>query len=165
MTIGAGTPVGDGRIGTARRDWMRPVVLGGLGLVFLAVLQPAGEPGFAFYWLVYGVLTVAGGRWIRTFGVDLTPDFARVRGFRQRSVAWRHVQAVVRHKRLGTGVVRLLLESVELVTLKAPTWSRGSSTARCEREFHLIGECWLAPRGQSWRPQRPEAPRLPAAAP
>jgi len=164
MTIGARAPVGGGRIRTTRRDWMRPVVFGGVGLVFFADLRKAGEPGFAFDWLVYGVLAVAGCLWIRTFAGDLTPELARVRGFRQRIVPWPpHVQAVVRHKRLGSGVVRPILEGGELVTLTARTCSRGSRTATYERDFPLIGERWLARRGQSWRPQRPETPRLPAA--
>jgi hypothetical protein len=149
----------DVRIRTSGLDWMGPVVLGGLGLM-LAALPGTGQPGFALYWLIYGALMVAEGLWMRTFGVDLRPEFAGVRAFRKRRLPWPQVQAVVRHRRLGTWVVRLILESGELVTLRAPTSPWGSSAARYERDFHAIGQCWLTHRGQSWRPQRPEAPPL-----
>lgn len=170
MSIGARAPVGDGRISTVRRDWMGTVVLGGLGLVVFTVLGKAGEPGLDFYALVYGVLTVAAGLWMRTFAMDLRPEamdlrpeLARARGFRQPIVPWpAHVQAVAGHTRSGSGVVRPILESGTLVRRKAPTCSRGPSTARHERDFALIGERRLA-HGQSWRPRRPEAPRLQAA--
>lgn len=66
-------------------------------------------------------------------------------------------------QRLGTWVVRLILESGELVRLRAPTCTWRSNAARYERDFHSIGECWLAHRGQSWRPLCPEAPRMPVA--
>ena len=160
MDIGQGTAEADVRIRPSGREWIGSVVLGGLGLVLAAFLR-AGQPGFALYWLVYGAMMLAGGASMRTFGVDLTPEFVRVRAFRRRIVFWPQVQAVVRHRRLGTWVVRLILESGELVTLRAPTCSWGSNTARYERDFHSIGQCWLAHRGQLWRPQRPEAPRLP----
>ena len=164
MSIGAVAPAADVRIRTSRRDWMASVVPGGLGLVLvLPALPRSGQPGFAAYWLVYGALMLAAGACMRTFGVDLTAVFAGVRAFRRRRVPWSQVPAVVRHRRLGTWVVRLILESGELVTLRARTYTWRSNAARYEQEFHSIGECWLAHRGQSWRPLCPEAPRLPVA--
>ena len=109
--------------------------------------------------LVAGCLWVVGGSWIRTLGVDLTPESAIVRGVRRRSVSWPEVQAVVRVK--GGWCVQLILESGEAVTLRAPTLSVwGSGGAEFEGDFHRIGQWWLAHRGESWRPVRPEAPSL-----
>jgi hypothetical protein len=103
MSIGAVAPVADVRIRTSRRDWMASVVPGGLGLVLAALLR-TGQPGFALYWLVYGALMLAGGACMRTFGVDLTAEFAGVRAFRRRRVSWSQVQAVVRHRGLARGL-------------------------------------------------------------
>src|SRR5665647_2835884 len=85
--------------------------------------------------LVAGCLWVVGGLWIRTLGVDLTPESAIVRGVRRRSVSWPEVQAVVRVK--GGWCVQLILESGEAVTLRPPTLSVwGSGGAEFEGDFH-----------------------------
>src|ERR1035437_6078620 len=75
LTIVQSAAEADVRIRTSGLDWMGPVVLGGLGLM-LAALPGTGQPGFALYWLIYGALMVAEGLWMRTFGVDLRPEFA-----------------------------------------------------------------------------------------
>jgi len=48
------------------------------------------------------------------------------------------------------------------VLLRAPKRPWGFGSAGCERDFHRIGQRWLAHRGESWRPVR-EAPPLPVA--
>ena len=58
----------------------------------------------------------------------------------------------------GSARVSLILESGERVTLRAPTTWWGLGDAQYDRDFHRIGQWWLAHRGQSWRPVRPEAP-------
>ena len=119
---------------------------------------------------------------IRTFGVDLTPEFANVRGFRRRAVPWARVQAVVSQKKPnGALAVRLLLDNGEQVTLPYPTtrrpawassgqpWARRlyprilwrKADAYYTRDSERIGQWWLAHRGLSWRPVRPEAPGAP----
>jgi hypothetical protein len=70
------------------------------------------------------------------------------------------VQAVVRYEQVGSWMVRLIPESGKPVTLRAPTSLWGFGGAAHERDFHRIGQYWLAHRGESWRPVRPEAPRL-----
>ena len=74
---------------------------------------------------------------------------------------WQQVQAVLRFDELGSRRVCLILESGRRVNLRAPTTVLGFGAARYEQEFHRIGQWWLAHRGQSWRPLRPEAPPLP----
>ena len=95
-----------------------------------------------------GVLAKAEFRGVVSTSLDAT-----------RSVSWPEVQAVVRVK--GGWCVQLILESGEAVTLRAPTLSVwGSGGAEFEGDFHRIGQWWLAHRGESWRPVRPEAPSL-----
>jgi hypothetical protein len=157
------------RIRTPRLDWM-PMLVG--GLVFLAMralelMVPVGSPGGS--WLTgYNGLLVIGGvfvlesLWIRSFGVDLTPEFANVRGLLRRHVRWDQVQAVQCFSRLGSDRVCLVLENGQVVNLRAPTISWGFGAARYEHDFHRIGQWWLAHRGPSWRPIGPEAPGAPA---
>jgi hypothetical protein len=114
-------------------------------------------------WTGLGLAFVAQGLWLRTVGVDLTPESAKVRGPRRRDVPWAEVQAVVQGRRLGVWSVRLILQDGEAVGLRAPTrtWE-GFGAVAYERDFHQIGQWWLAHRGESWRPVRAEAPRLPS---
>jgi len=99
--------------------------------------------------------------WGMTCGVDLTPESANIRGFRRRSIPWREVQAVVRYEQVGSKSVRLILENGKPVKLRAPARLLGLGGAAYDRDFHRIGQWWLAHRGESWRPLRPEAPRPP----
>jgi hypothetical protein len=105
------------------------------------------------------VLLVALMLWGMTWGVDLTPESANIRGIRRRSISWREVQAVLRYEQAGRTSVRLILENGKRVTLRAPARLWGLGAAAYDRDFHQIGQWWLAHRGESWRPLRPEAPR------
>jgi hypothetical protein len=121
-----------------------------------------GWPSLAVLQFAVGCLWVGKALWDRARGVDLTPEYANVRSLRRQSIPWKDVQAVVQYQRSGTWVVRLILESGKPVTLAAPaTWS-GFGGAQYERDFHRIGQWWLAHRGEAWGPVRPEAPQLPA---
>jgi hypothetical protein len=111
--------------------------------------------------LVIGGVLIAEMLWIQTFGVDLTRKCAVVRGIRRQSIPWQHVQAVLPFEQLGTGRVCLVLESGQRVNLRAPSSFMGLGGARYERDFHRIGQWWLAHRGQGWRPLPPEAPQPP----
>ena len=106
-------------------------------------------------------LLVAMTLWAMTWGVDLTPESANVRGIRRRSIPWREVQAVLRYEQAGSTSVRLILENGKPATLRAPMRFLGLGGAAYDRDFHQIGQWWLSHRGESWRPLRPEAPRPP----
>lgn len=89
---------------------------------------------------------------LRTFGIDLTPESAIVRGFRRRRVPWRRVQAVVgRTNPNGTSAVWLALENGQSVTLPYPATLFRAENAQFENDFHRIDRWWLAHRGDSWR--------------
>jgi hypothetical protein len=158
------------RIRTPRLDWMPMLVAGlvALGMRALELMVLAGpSPGGAWNTGQGGLLVVSGvfvleSLWIRSFGVDLTPEFANVRGLLRRQVRWDQVQAVQCFSRLGSDRVRLVVENGQVVNLRAPTISFGLGAARYEHDFHRIGQWWLAHRGPSWRPTGPEAPGGPA---
>jgi hypothetical protein len=148
------------RIRTPRHGLIGFVVYVGVCVGLAAIELSTGQPGFPMYPLGFVCLIVADSVWLRTTGVDLTAESANVRGLRRRRVPWGDVQAVVRYQRLGTWVVRLILANGQPVLLRAPSSTWGFGAANYERDFHRIGQCWLARRGQSWRPLRPEAPPL-----
>jgi len=156
-------------IRTRRGVWIQQLVMGGCWLAIgVAMMSVEREPTtrqlsfISLWWMGLGFDFVAQGLWLRTVGVDLTPELAKVRSLRRRNIPWPEVQAVVHHRRLGVWSVRLILENGEAVRLRAPTLSwEGFGAAAYERDFHQIGQWWLAHRGESWRPVRPEAPRLP----
>lgn len=165
-----GAAEADIKIRVSGRIWVSPIVIGGVCFViagiFLAAAPDPFDLSIVLHWsgwenAAVGCLWVAVGLWLRTFGVDLTPESAKLRGLRRRSIPWQDVQAVVHHRRLDTWGVRLILESGRPVMLRAPTTWWGIGTAEYERDFERLGQWWLAHRGASWRPMRPEAPSLP----
>jgi hypothetical protein len=161
VTIAEGAAEAEVKIRTPRLDWMPLLVVGGIALASVALDLATGYPR-SIPRLVFGCVFIAEMLWIRTFGIDLTRESAVVRGLRRRSIPWPDVQAVLLHDQRGAGRVSLVLEGGERVTLRAPTTFLGLGGARYERDFHRIGQWWLAHRGESWHPVRPEAPRLPA---
>jgi hypothetical protein len=155
-----GAAEADVRIRVARPDWMWILAFAGIWFATagLDVMRESPESAWP---LVLGFVLVAEALWIRSFGIDLTRESAIVRGIRRRSIPWQEVQAVLRHSQLGSGRVSLVLESGTRLTLRAPTRFWGIGGARYERDFHRIGQWWLAHRGESWRPVRTEAPWSP----
>jgi hypothetical protein len=149
----------DVQIRTARHVWIPPLVFGAVWLALATLQLLLAQHVFAVLWLALGCASLYQGKWLRTLGVDLTPEFADLRGQRRRRVAWRDVQAVVRHRRQGAWQVRLILESGKPENLRAPTTLWNFGAAQYERDFHRIGQWWLVHRGESWRPVRPEAPQ------
>ena len=160
MTIGQGAAEADVRIRAGRLTGMLVLVAGGIMLLNAAVAVTQGKSWSM--WVFVGCFIVAEGLWIWSFGVVLTPEFVKVRGIFRRSIPWRDVQAVIRFDQLGSRRVGLILERGEPVNLRAPQSTWGFGRAAYERDFQRIGQFWLANRGESWRPVRPEAPRLPA---
>lgn len=162
MTIEHHAAEDDVEIHTSRLFWVPTFALGGWELVFGAADLWLGAPRFvALGNLVVGCLMVSMALSVRTHGVDLTPQSAKLRGLRRRSVPWQDVQAVLRYQPHGDLFVRLILEDGKPVTLRAPATLLGFGGANYERDFHRIGQWWLAHRGPSWRPVRAEAPHLP----
>src|SRR5664280_308971 len=160
MTIEQGGAEADVKI-RVPRTWVgyTQFVIGGVWLVIAAAYGLRGLPWVALLGLVGGCLYLWVGLAMRIFGVDLTHDFAVVRGLRKRKVRWAEVQAVVSDDgKYGTSVVRLILDSGESVRLPFPSsyWRKGN--AQCERDFHRIDQWWIAHRGGSWRPVLPKAP-------
>jgi len=158
MTVGQGAVEANVKIRTGRHDWIWLFGFGGFLLAFAAFGRMTAEPASVMPLVVGGVF-VAEALCIRTFGVDLTPESANVRGLRRRRIPWSQVQAVLHHQQLGTRRVRLVLESGERVTLRAPTTWWGLGVAEYGADFNRIGHWWLDHRGEFWRPLRHEAPR------
>jgi len=130
--------------------------VGGLFLLAMQALQWGSRVGDVGL-IVVGGMFVGESLWMRSFGVDLTPEFANVR-LPRRYVRWDQGQAVQCFRQLGTDRVCLVLENGQVVNLRAPTISHGFGAARYEHDFHRIGKWWLAHRGPSWRQIGPEAP-------
>jgi hypothetical protein len=133
-------------------------VFGSLWLVVAMFQMLLGHGLFAAFWVAVGCASLYQGVSFRNLGVDLTPEFAEIRGRRRRSIAWRDVQGVVRHRRQGSWQVHLILENGNLEKLRAPTTLWDFGVAQYERDFDIISEWWLAHRGESWPPAYPEAP-------
>lgn len=147
------------RIRTSPLGW---VVLFGCGLYWLTSQALRwGGPREDIGLIVLGGMLVGESLWMRGFGVDLTPEFANVRGLRRQQVRWDQVQGVQLFRQLGTDRVCLVLENGQVVNLRAPHTSWGFGAARYERDLHCIGQWWVAHRGPSWRPVRPESPGAP----
>lgn len=150
----------DAKIRTPGYAWGWVLVFAGFQFALAAFfwVMPAQfwpRSGFAWFWLIFGCLSVAEALWLRTLGVDLTRESAILRGFRRRSVPWHEVQAVVRKRRFETWVVQLIPLSGKPVTLRAPTTSWSLGAAKYERDHQRIGQWWVAHRGASWRPEAP----------
>ena len=166
MTIeqGAAEAVVKIRVQT-RRAWIVFLVIGGAYLAMAAAFLRGGWPWFLLILipLPIGCCIIAFAFALRTLGVDLTPEFAVIHGFRQRhEIPWQDVQAVISHLNSNsTSAVWLLLENGESVPLRYPTsaWRKGD--APYERDFQRIDQWWLAHRGESWRPARTETPPPP----
>jgi len=147
MTIEQGAAEADVTFRVPRRLWIRLLIGGGLFLALgVVLLLRTGERWFATYWLALGCVSVTGAWRRRRFALDLTPESANLRGLRWRSVRWTEVQAVVRHRRFGEWVVRLTLDSGELVTLRDPAAWHSFGDAEHERTFQRIEQWWLAHR-------------------
>jgi hypothetical protein len=160
---GAGPPDAVVRIRSPRYVLIQPVVMAGLFLVIAGSNwtrddQIGNSPPF---WLALAGVIVAQSLWELTWGVDLTPESAVLRGVRRRSIPWREVQAIVPYEHGGSRLVRLIPQNGKPVTLRAPrSWWRLGGAAY-ERDFHRIDQWWLAHRGGSWRPV-PSGSRSPA---
>ena len=161
MTIEPDVAAADTKIRTPRYAWVWALMSAGLQFALAAffwVMPAEFRPWswFAWFWLMFGCLSVAEALWLRTLGVDLTHESAILRGFRRRTIPWHEVQAVVRKRRFDTWVVQLIPESGKPVTLRAPTTSWSLGAAKYEQDHQRIGQWWVAHRGESWCPKAPQ---------
>jgi hypothetical protein len=173
MSVENGVTEAAVRIRTPRMTWI-PLLVAALVILAMRVLEwvaPAGpSPGGSWttgdnFPLVVGGVFVLEALLIRSFGLDLTPESANVHGLRRRRVPWSQIQAVLCYRAMGADRVALVLDSGERVVLRMPAtyWGSGPATAaRYQEDFHRLGQWWLAHRGPTWRPVRPEAPLAPA---
>ena len=162
MTIEQSAAEAGVRIGPVLLSWKLSLASTLCGLLFTAQIFARGKPWVALPWLVLTCGSIVLPFVVRTLGVDLTPEAAVIRGWRQRRVPWLQVQSVVSHvKSNGTSAVQLILKHGEPVTLPFPKtlWRKGD--ARYERDLERIDQWWLAHRGDSWRPVRQEEPGPP----
>ncbi|RKS74135.1 hypothetical protein CLV35_2637 [Motilibacter peucedani] len=131
------------------------------GFMLLLALQQAisayGSPVGVLCLVTVAALNVVAALYLRSRGVVLTPQAAVVKGVRTTLVPWSQVQAVLRQRWLMTDVVVLLTLDKSL-RLRAPTAWFGFGDDEYERDYHRIGQWWLAHRGDAWVPLRPEAP-------
>ena len=162
MTVVQDAPPTVVRLRTPRHSWIPQLMAGVLWLGFAAMYRwvipdSIGWSGtLGVFWLGLGLVSIAEAFWLRTLGVDLTPESAVVRGFwRRRTIAWREIQGVVSRQRAGTWVVQLLPEHGKLMTLRAATSYFGFGVGTHVQQFHQIGQWWLAHRGVDWRPAPP----------
>ena len=164
MSVDAGVTEATVRIRTPRLGWMMLCAAGLIVIATHALEWPLiGRTGDNSAFVLGGVFVVE-SLLIRSFGIDLTSESANVRGFRRRSVPWSQIQAVWCYRQMGADRVALVLEDGERVVLRLPAtyWGSGAATAaKYQEDFHRLGQWWLAHRGPSWRPVRPEAPRAP----
>ena len=172
MSVKGGVTEATVRIRTPRMGWM-PLLA--VGLVFLAMralewIVPAGpSPGGPWSSGDNGLLVMCSvfvleSVLIRSFGIDLTPESANVRGLRRRRVPWSQIQAILGYRQMGADRVALVLDGGERVVLRMPATYLGSGAAtdvKYGEDFHRLGQWWLAHRGPCWRPVRPEAPGAP----
>jgi len=105
-----GAAAADVIIGVPGRDRVRLSVPGGWIFVPAAFTL---HSGLALFWLGPGGAVVARGLWFRRFAVHLTPGPVSPGGLRWRRLPRTRVQAVVRHRRRGAWVVRLMLHSAD----------------------------------------------------
>lgn len=133
-----------------------------LGLFFLALHATTGivlGPQWSqILWSVMICLVSLEILLLRRLGVTLTPREARVHNLRRRVVPWSEVQAVVPDTELWTRRVVLITETGERIGLRAPTSYWGMNRAGYERDYHRIGQWWLAHRGVDWTPAWPSSP-------
>jgi hypothetical protein len=165
MTIEQGAAEAGVRIGPvpAHFSWKWRLLAALCGLLLAAPAFAHGKPWVGLPWLVIGFANLVSpfvlGFWVRSLGVYLTPEAAVIHGRRRRRVPWLQVQSVVSHLNSnGASDVQLILENGEAVAPPFPRtlWRKGD--ALYEQDLQRIDQWWLAHRGESWRPVRPEAP-------
>jgi hypothetical protein len=154
MSAEQGAAEADVIIGARCRDWVR--LFRAWGWIFV----PAAftfQNGLALFWLGLGGAVVARGLWFRRFAVDLTPGPVSPGGLGWRRLPQTTVQAVVRHRRRGAWVVRLMLHSGDPAKPDPATWRRVGHAEQVA-SLQPSQRWWLAHRAQSLGPIRAETP-------
>ncbi|QTE31095.1 hypothetical protein [Pengzhenrongella sicca] len=161
MTVEQDAPETVVRLRTPRHSWIQLLVVGVLSLVFAALYRSVIPVSLGWsgalgrFWLGLGLVAIAGAFWLRTRGVDLTPESAVIRGISRRTVPWQEIQGVVRTQRAGTWVIHLLPESGKPRMLPVAMSRFGFGASTHMLQFHQVGQWWLAHRTVDWRPAGP----------
>ena len=159
MTIEHGAAEAGIKIRPRRRVWILYFASGGAFLAAAASAMAEGRTLFSLFFLATAFGNVSLGLMHRTYGADLTPDFAIVPTLRRRRVRWVDVQEVVSYTSSnGTSAVRLILAEGETVTLRYPSTQWRSGDAQYEQDLQRIEQWWHAHRGENWRPEEPRPP-------
>lgn len=126
-----------------------PYAVLGPWIAYIVLVEPPIDVLGVALLLVFGA-TVARSCW--SVGVTLTPAHAVVHGYlHNRRVAWSEVRAVTQEP-WATDRQVVLWTPDGPVRLRAPSTVLGLGRTRFERDFHTIGQWWLAHRGADWRP-------------
>ncbi len=137
----------------ARREWLWMSALVALYMMFAVISGTAGGWSlFEYWWLGLAAVLVLEMLWLRTRGVTLRRDAAVIRNVRTHVVSWNRVQAIAPESLLGTRRVAVYTDDGRRIVLRAPTASLGMGREQYERDYHRIGQWWLAHRGPDWQP-------------
>jgi hypothetical protein len=126
-----------------------PLVAAAIFIQLASLARGVFRPGLA----LVSALFIAEGlllpRWV---GVTLTETHAIVYRRLRRRVPWSQIQAITQEPFLGSRRVVLWTRQGR-VALWAPTTCFGLCAKRFERDFHALGQFWLAHRGDAWEPE------------
>lgn len=98
------------------------------------------------FWFAMAAVFVLEALTMRTFGVDLRPDAAVLRGVRRRVIPWSSVTGVEPVQAGPGSYVRLHCSDGRAVALRAPRTFLWTGLRRFNRDYHRIGQWWLAHR-------------------
>jgi hypothetical protein len=155
MNVDQGTAGADVKIRSSGVGWAGIGTFAAIWLVFVVLRLTTDYHGTTSS-LVFGFLLIVELFWLQTFGAELSREYVMVRGVRSRRIPWQEVQAVLPDSQLGMGRVSLILDGGKRVMLPAPKTFLGIGGAAYARDLHLVEECWVANRGDSWRLVKPQ---------
>lgn len=104
---------------------------------------------------IYAALALfnVGFRWWA--GLIRTPTHAIVRGLRVQRIRWADIQGVGVQSSFGTEFIALWTADGRAVKPRAPLCSLNIGRGAFIRDYHSIGQWWLAHRGDDWAPTPP----------
>jgi hypothetical protein len=126
-----------------------PLIAAAIFIQVDSVARGAFRPGLALMSALFIIEGLLLPRWV---GVTLTETHAVVYRRLRRRVPWSQIQAITKEPYLGSS--RVVFWTPEgRVPLWAPTNFFGLCAKRFERDFHALGQFWLAHRGDAFEPE------------